>query len=56
MIYKFFDTKSSDSSAKSMPYQQLADELHNPIIRRFKRRKIYSSFKGNIWGVDLADM
>ena len=36
--------------------QQLANELHKPIIRKFKKRKVYSSFKGNIWGVDLADM
>ena len=35
---------------------QLAEELHNPIIKNFKRRKVYSSFKDNIWGVDLADM
>ena len=35
---------------------QLADELHKPIIRKFKKRKVYSSFRGNIWGVDLADM
>ena len=39
-----------------MPNQQLANELHKPIIRKFKRRKVYSSFKDNIWGVDLADM
>ena len=36
--------------------QQLANELHKPIIRKFKKRKVYSSFKDNIWGVDLADM
>ena len=35
---------------------QLADELHKPIIRKFKKRKVYSSFKDNIWGVDSADM
>ena len=35
---------------------QLADELHKPIIRKFKKRKVYSSFRDNIWGVDLADM
>ena len=39
-----------------MSNQQLADELHKPIIRKFKRRKVYSSFKDNIWGIDLADM
>ena len=34
----------------------LADELHKPIIKKFKRGKVYSSFKDNIWGADLADM
>ena len=36
--------------------QQLANELQKPIIRKFKKRKVYSSFKDNIWGVDLDDM
>ena len=34
----------------------LADELHKPIIKKFDKRKVYSQFKDNIWGVDLADM
>ena len=34
----------------------LADELHKPVIKKFNRRKVYSQFKDNIWGVDLADM
>ena len=34
----------------------LADELHKPVIKRFEKRKVYSQFKDNIWGVDLADM
>ena len=34
----------------------LADELHKPIIKKLDKRKIYSQFKDNIWGVDLADM
>ena len=62
MIYRFFDKKSASlgdksttgSGIKSMPNQQLANELHKPIIRKLK--KVYSSFKDNIWGVDLADM
>ena len=56
MVYKFFDKKTSGSGIKSMPNQQLADELHKPIIRKFKKRKVYSSFRDNIWGVDLANM
>ena len=54
MVYKFFDSKVSGSGAKLMPEnEQLANELHKPIIRKFK---VYSTFKDNIWGVDLADM
>ena len=34
----------------------MANELHKPIIRKFKKRKVHSSFKDNIWGADLADM
>ena len=30
--------------------------FNKPTIRTFKKRSVYSSFKGNIWGVDLADM
>ena len=58
MVYKFFDKKSKGSGIKNevKEKQQLANELHKPIIRMFKKRKVYSSFKDNIWGVDLADM
>ena len=60
MIYKFFDkmstgsriTRNTTKSSSSI----LADELHKPIIRKFNKRKVYSQFKDNIWGVDLADM
>ena len=48
MVYKFFDKKSSDSGIKSMSNQQLANELHKPIIRKFQKRKVYSSFEDNI--------
>ena len=57
MVYKFFDSKVSGSGAKLIPEnEQLANELHKPIIREFEKRKVYSTFKDNIWGVDLADM
>ena len=35
---------------------QLARELHVPVIRKSKKRKVYFGFKDNIWGSDLADM
>ena len=61
-VYKFFDKKSKGSGVsalinKSMSQnQQLAEELHKPITREFKKRKVHSAFKDNIWGADLADM
>ena len=66
VVYKFFERKTagsgvtahgSKSAIKSIPQnEQLLEELHKPIIRKFKERRVYSSFKENIWGADLADM
>ena len=64
MVYRFFDNKSSGSGVDispakktaTEPNHQLANELHRQTIKKFKRRKVYSSFKDNIWGEDLADM
>ena len=36
--------------------EKLAEEIHKPIIRKFEKRAVYSRFRDNIWGVDLADM
>ena len=36
--------------------EHLVEELHKPIIRKFKKRKIYSGFRDNTWGADLVDM
>ena len=61
MVYKFFDKKTKGSGrpsssalqiANNKENVQLADELHKLIIRKFEKRKVYSSFKDNIWGVD----
>ena len=39
MVYIFFDKKTAGSSIESMPQnEKLAEELHNPIIRKFQRR------------------
>ena len=36
--------------------KELSEELHKPIIRNFKKRKLHASFIDNILGADLADM
>ena len=56
MVYSFFVKKSSGSGIASEPNYQLVNKLHKPIIRKFKKRKVYSPFRDNIWGIDLADM
>ena len=60
MVYKFFDKKSTGSGIARNTTKSsssiLADELHKPIIRKFNKRKVYSQFKDNIWGVDFANM
>ena len=48
--------KSSGAVIKSFLNQQLANELQKPIIRSFQKGRAYSSFKGNIWSADSADM
>ena len=59
MAYNFFDKKSKESDVANNQIKQnlqLANELRKPIIRNFKKRTVYSRFKDNIWGADLADM
>ena len=62
MVYKFFDKSTGSEIATAGPSalarssSLLADELHKPIIKKFNKRKVYSQFKYNIWGVDLADI
>ena len=61
MVYNFFGSKvySPDINTVGSGFNEnmkLANELHKPIIRKFNKRKVYSSFKDNIWGADLADM
>ena len=56
MVWKFFDKRSKKVLESGIKNKQLADELHKPIIRKFKKRKVYSSFQDNVWGADLADM
>ena len=52
-VYTFFDKRTKGSGIEN---KILAEELYKPVIKIFKRRKVYSSFKDNIWGIDLADV
>ena len=71
MIYTLFDkysssasisdgagTRANKSAIKSevIPKQQLAEEIHKPIIRNYVKRKVYISFKKHICGADPKNM
>ena len=39
-----------------MSSKELAKVLHKPVIKKFEKRKVRSTFIDNICGADLADM
>ena len=39
-----------------MSNKELTEELHKPIIRKFKKRKVCSSFRDFIWGAGLTNV
>ena len=60
MVYNFFMKKTSDRTVKNgnISNKELAEELHKPVIKTFKKKKCctVSLFVENIWGTDLADI
>ena len=58
MVYKCFGKKILMNGAinnDDIWNQELTEELHKTIIRKFWKRKIHSSFLGYICGADLSD-
>ena len=66
MVCKCFDKKSTLLKEKSATgsgiknkirqNEQLAEELHEPIITKFEKQKVNLSFKDNNWAADHTDM
>ena len=48
IVYKFFNERTKGFNKKLNENKQLAEELHKPIIKNFKTRKVCSTFKDNI--------
>ena len=53
MVYKIFNKKTGSEVSVN---EELAEELHKPLIKKFKRRKVYARSKENIRAADLAEM
>ena len=60
VVYKCFDKRSARGKGLNSNFdsenQQLDQELHKSVIRKFKKHKVYSSFKDKIWDANLADI
>ena len=60
VVYKCFDKRSARGKGLNSNFdsenQQLDQELHKSVIRKFEKHKVYSSFKDKIWDADLADI
>ena len=53
MVLTFFDKKTGSGDCVK---EELAKELHKPLIKKFVRRKVYARFKDNMWTEDLVEM
>ena len=49
-------TSGSGIKNENISDQQLAEELHKPIIKIFRKTKVHSPFIDNICGAGIADM
>ena len=56
IIFSIKKTYGSGVKNENKSDQQFAEELHKPIIRKFKKREIHSAFIDNSWGACLVDM
>ena len=63
IFYEFFDKNTSGEAAtltlsgtlatrNKSAIKELAEQVHNQIIRKYEKRKVRSPFIDNIWGSD----
>ena len=50
MVYRFFDITTG---SKASVNEEIAEELHKPMIKKFKKRSVCGRVKDNIWAADL---
>ena len=51
MAYNFIDKKYTGGTINTeiISNEQLAEELHKPIIKKCEKQKVYSSIRANVW-------
>ena len=50
MVFRIFNKKAGSGVSLN---EQIAEELHKPAMKKFKRRKAYVRYKDNVWTADL---
>ena len=53
MVYKCFDKKTGSRVTVN---GKITEELHIPVIKKFKRRNVFARFKEYIWTAYLGEM
>ena len=53
MVYKCFDKKIGSGEGVN---EELVEKWHQPVIEKFKTRRVHARFKDNIWTSDLVEM
>ena len=53
MVYKFFDKKTESGASVN---EQFVEELHDPVIKKLEKRRVYARLKDNTWATGLAGM
>ena len=53
MVYRFYDKKPGSGISLS---EQLAEEWHKQVSKKFRRRKVYARFRDNTWAAGLTEM
>ena len=52
-VCKFFDKKTESGASFN---EELSQELHKPVIKKFTRSRVYTRFTDDIWAAELAEM
>ena len=53
MVYKFSDNKPVLGASVN---EELVQELQKPVIKKFKRRKVYARLEDSVWTAGLAEI
>ena len=54
VVYKFFFCNKTQSRANANVSEELSQELHETVIKKFRKKRVCVRFTDNIWAAELA--